>query len=1409
MSSSPFLNWKRFWCPREGSYQLTDAGYLLDYENAPLYLADPNIVTLENLFDVHCLILLGEPGIGKSTEIEKHSKFIKEKIESTGDKFLKFDLKDYQSDYLLFNDIFENPVFRIWQEGKHRLYLFLDSLDEALLNINVLSTALPAKIKNLPVDRLYFRIASRIADWPVNLEHELMSIWKEQEEKNVLVYELLPLRKQDVEEYAKANDINSDVFVKNIEERDGQPFAIKPVTLSFLTKIYKRDGDIPKTKKEMYIRGSLHLCTEENRSRITSRRSGRLTPEQKMKIAGRIAALSLFSNKSTIWIGPYKDDCQETDLAKQLIPGGQESVGGTEFLVSLEEVNETLNTGLFSASGQEKLGWSHRTYAEFLAAWYLVEHNFEESKILSLISHSGDMNQRLTPQLQETAAWLATLSVPIFNILKDRNPEVLLRSDVMSAESSVRASLVESLLTMYESGSLFELEWRDFLHYKKLNHPGLASQLSKFISDKTKNFRTRRLAIDIAEECVCLDLLDELVGIALDREELLTIREQAAHAVMQIGDKNTKSKLKTLIKNSGDDANDKLRAYAFMANWPDNMSADELFGLISPPKENGIIGSYSEFLHGSRIVKHLRVQDIPIALVWVAKSAERHQMPGDPFSDLTNQIMLFGWNNLDQPEVLTPFALAALARINNHYGVLGRDISWGMEEKIQPVKIIEEDDAKRHLLVIEILNLSRQVSFDPSYLIFGQTPLIFRKDFGWLISTYAQIRDDIQKSSVADWLSRIFDPTDANQTATLYGLYEKDPFFKAVLSQWFDAIELGSQRATNLKKWFAASQEERELTPKVEPPLVERIRLQLEKVEQGDIASWWVLNLELTIDEIAARYGNEFEQDITELPGWKISDNAVKERIVSAAKMYITQGEPNNKKWMGKNIIYRPAMAGYRALRLVLKEKPEDILEFDAQLWKKWSAIVMAYPMQNSEKATNILDDTLLKIANLHAPDQIEKTLLSSIKKENKKEGFVELNRLNCIWDEKLEAILMKCLKSKNLVSNLFRTILVFLLQHHSKSAYDYVLRIVKSYKTKHEAKDREKVGAAIQLLLVYSDDIEWDAIWSVLSDDWELLDDVIGGMAYHHESQKVFSLLSFDQLSDLYLLLVRRYLPEDDPKYENGETMHNVTVREQIGRWRDSILNFMANSGDAVACNALRKLSVTLPQYEQLRYTLFRAEFTMRQKTWTPLNESELLDLFLKPDAILIESEQHLLDAVIHSLKHLDRLFQGETPEAIYLWNELGNNIYRPKDENRLSDYVKIHLGKELQQKGIVVNREVEIRRGEETDIRVDAIRKTVNGDVYDTVTVIIEVKGCWHRELENAMATQLKDRYLKNNSCRVGLYLIGWFNCDKWDQSDYRSKDAPNYSLSEAIIHFQNQATSLCTEDILLRSYILNLSI
>ncbi len=109
----------------------------------------------------------------------------------------------------------------------------------------------------------------------------------------------------------------------------------------------------------------------------------------------------------------------------------------------------------------------------------------------------------------------------------------------------------------------------------------------------------------------------------------------------------------------------------------------------------------------------------------------------------------------------------------------------------------------------------------------------------------------------------------------------------------------------------------------------------------------------------------------------------------------------------------------------------------------------------------------------------------------------------------------------------------------------------------------------------------------------------------------------------------------------------------------------------------------------------------------------------------------------------------------------------------------MKRFLDRDLKSRGIIVNREVELRRGyggnsgERTDIHVDAVFKQPSGQVYDSITVIIEVKGCWHSDLKTAIKSQLAERYLADNSCSSGLYLVGWFDCQQWDDNDSRRKN------------------------------------
>jgi hypothetical protein len=91
--------------------------------------------------------------------------------------------------------------------------------------------------------------------------------------------------------------------------------------------------------------------------------------------------------------------------------------------------------------------------------------------------------------------------------------------------------------------------------------------------------------------------------------------------------------------------------------------------------------------------------------------------------------------------------------------------------------------------------------------------------------------------------------------------------------------------------------------------------------------------------------------------------------------------------------------------------------------------------------------------------------------------------------------------------------------------------------------------------------------------------------------------------------------------------------------------------------------------------------------------------------------------------------------------------------------------------------------------------------------VTVIVEVKGCWHRELKTAMRTQLLERYLEDNHCQHGLYLIGWFKCDEWGgEGDYRKHDVPNMTIDEARKFFEAQAAELSQQDVKVKAVVLD---
>src|SRR5262249_10672532 len=61
--------WRRYWHPADAQPKLDNSGYFYDPEAEWGHIFNPEARLLSELDDMRCLILLGEPGAGKSTAV--------------------------------------------------------------------------------------------------------------------------------------------------------------------------------------------------------------------------------------------------------------------------------------------------------------------------------------------------------------------------------------------------------------------------------------------------------------------------------------------------------------------------------------------------------------------------------------------------------------------------------------------------------------------------------------------------------------------------------------------------------------------------------------------------------------------------------------------------------------------------------------------------------------------------------------------------------------------------------------------------------------------------------------------------------------------------------------------------------------------------------------------------------------------------------------------------------------------------------------------------------------------------------------------------------------------------------------------------------------------------------------------
>lgn len=427
--------WPRYWFPEGNSNSVfVQSGYLAlpPAEDSHYYQALPR--QLAELSQIPVLILLGEPGYGKSHALADERKRLE---------------KEHLEDLVIFEDLktfvpgseqrlLDSDTFKLVEQGR-RLWILLDSFDECTLPApgDWLISNFINKIKH--PERVFVRITCRPSHWPERLEKAFSGRWRSVTESPVASWRLCPLRQDDIRLAANLSQIDAEGFLNTVTERNVEQLAALPVTLRFMLGLFK-ENRLPKLRTEIFEQGLELLCEDSPERQINGVKS-QIPAGDRFRIATKIALGYVLQGCNSVWLGPRVQCPIGLFDAKQVAckEVGQE--------ISDEAVKETLElTGIFARVDGKHFQFASRTFAEFLAAWYIAKSPVPTSQKLKVLLHPD--SQRLIPDLHETTAWLAALDIDFRSWLINHEPEAALEADFATLAQADLPALVDGMLRL-------------------------------------------------------------------------------------------------------------------------------------------------------------------------------------------------------------------------------------------------------------------------------------------------------------------------------------------------------------------------------------------------------------------------------------------------------------------------------------------------------------------------------------------------------------------------------------------------------------------------------------------------------------------------------------------------------------------------------------------------------------------------------------------------------------------------------------------------------------------------------------------------------------------------------------------------------------------------------------------------
>ena len=334
-------------------------------------------------------VLLGEPGMGKSTEFDAATHRIEGAHCISARRFIRANLDHHPE----------------WRTKT----IFIDGLDEMRVGGGDPREVLDKIIYGLgALGTPKFRLSCRSANWLGSRDQEeLGSLLGSRE---IPVLQLNPLNYDGIQEIVSQRGQDANTFIQRAHEYGMDALLGNPQLLDFLLTSIKAE-DWPDSQLKMLENACRELVRERNNEHRDAHSSASLqSREAILTAAGKLSAYMLIANK----IGWARDDTDDSEIL---------SMRDLECHQDLS-LQAAFDSRIFAGSPRSKIP-IHRLVAEFLGARYLskeIQNGLRVRRALALLmEHNGI----LLPDLRGLAAWLAALNDQAREILIQVDPSTV------------------------------------------------------------------------------------------------------------------------------------------------------------------------------------------------------------------------------------------------------------------------------------------------------------------------------------------------------------------------------------------------------------------------------------------------------------------------------------------------------------------------------------------------------------------------------------------------------------------------------------------------------------------------------------------------------------------------------------------------------------------------------------------------------------------------------------------------------------------------------------------------------------------------------------------------------------------------------------------------------------------------